>query len=402
MSKQKYSLKKNITYNDELELRNNTVPYQNDISQTTAANPQKVINFLFLTYGAESDYEKCDLFKGRSIPELNGPLYTNWSCSTIPESKNCQLNGRKDVDYMNWKWKPDDCELQRFDAKKFLSIVLCKKLAFIGDSVARNQMESLLCLLSQGETPKDIYKDYEDRFRIFYFPAHDFTLTVFWTSFLVVGEDKGIVNGSTTNVLHIHLDKIDVNWAQKLPGVDYAVISIAHWYFRKNYLYEGGQLIGCTYCNEPDVPDLGIPFAVRKVFEYVLKYINDCKECNEDLITLVRTFAPAHFENGYWHGGGVCNRTSPYTEEQINFASSEWELRSSQVNAFEKYKNTTEGKRVEILDITRAMMMRPDGHPGPNWKDQYGQNHHDCLHWCLPGPIDIWNDLFMAVLQKNV
>ncbi|KAI3973500.1 hypothetical protein MKW92_000539, partial [Papaver armeniacum] len=55
-----------------------------------------------------SDYEKGDLFKGRWIPELNGPLYTNWSCSTIPESKNCQLNGRKDVDYMNWKWKPDD------------------------------------------------------------------------------------------------------------------------------------------------------------------------------------------------------------------------------------------------------------------------------------------------------
>ncbi|KAI3861666.1 hypothetical protein MKW98_000618 [Papaver atlanticum] len=392
MSKQKYSLKKNITYNDELELRNNTVSYRNDITQTTAVNPEK-----------ESDYENCDLFKGRWIPELNGPLYTNWSCSTIPESKNCQLNGRKDVDYMNWKWKPDDCELQRFDAKKFLSIVRGKKLAFIGDSVARNQMESLLCLLSQGEIPKDIYKDYEDRFRIFYFPAHDFTLTVFWTSFLVDGEDKGIINGSTTNVFHIHLDKIDVNWAQKLPGVDYAVISIAHWYFRKNYLYEGGQLIGCTYCNEPDVPDLGIPFAVGKVFEHVLKYINDCKECNEDLLTLVRTFAPAHFENGYWHGGGVCNRTSPYTEEQVNFASSEWELRSSQVNAFEKYKNTTtEGKRVEILDITRAMMMRPDGHPGPNWKDQYGQNHHDCLHWCLPGPIDIWNDLFTAVLQKIV
>ncbi|KAI3970546.1 hypothetical protein MKX01_024193 [Papaver californicum] len=374
-------------------LDNSFIVSQNDVNQTAvmAINPQK-----------ESDVEKkCDLFKGRWIPDLDGSLYTNWSCPTMPSSKNCRKHGRKDVDYMNWRWKPNGCELPRFNPKTFLSVVRGKKFAFIGDSVARNQMESLLCLLSQGETPKDIYKDSEDRFRTFYFPSHNFTLMVYWVRFLVVAEERGINGTTKTDVFDIHLDKIDINWAQRLRDLDYAVISDAHWYFRKNYLYEGGRQIGCIYCNEPNVPDLGVPFAVGKAFGSVLEYINDCKECNKGLVTLLRTFSPAHFEHGSWRGGGTCNRTSPYTEEQVKLASTEMDVRSVQVKEFEKIKKRTKGKRFEILDITRAMMMRPDGHPDLHWDNQYMKGHSDCVHWCLPGPIDIWNDLLMAVLQKE-
>jgi len=54
-----------------------------------------------------------------------------------------------DNDFLNWKWKPEQCELPMFDPKIFLNIVRGKKMAFIGDSVARNHMDSLLCLLSQ-------------------------------------------------------------------------------------------------------------------------------------------------------------------------------------------------------------------------------------------------------------
>ena len=59
------------------------------------------------------------------------------------------MQGRMDMDFLNWRWKPDQCDLPRFNAKTFLQIVQGKTMAFIGDSVARNHMESLLCLLSQ-------------------------------------------------------------------------------------------------------------------------------------------------------------------------------------------------------------------------------------------------------------
>ncbi|KAL6957410.1 xyloglucan O-acetyltransferase 2 [Sarracenia purpurea var. burkii] len=104
---------------------------------------QRNVSFQF-----QKDDENCDLFKGHWVPDMNGSLYTNWSCSTIPDSKNCMKNGRKDGDFVNWRWKPEDCELPRFDPNAFLQIVKGKKMAFIGDSVARNHMESLLCLLS--------------------------------------------------------------------------------------------------------------------------------------------------------------------------------------------------------------------------------------------------------------
>ena len=90
------------------------------------------------------------MFKGKWVgAPRESSYYTNWSCSSIPESKNCFKQGREDRDFLNWKWKPDECELQSFNPKTFLHIVQGKKWAFIGDSVARNHMDSFVCLLSQ-------------------------------------------------------------------------------------------------------------------------------------------------------------------------------------------------------------------------------------------------------------
>ncbi|KAF3439133.1 hypothetical protein FNV43_RR17408 [Rhamnella rubrinervis] len=83
------------------------------------------------------------------VQKLRRSLYTNSSCAMIPDSKNCFKNGREDNEFLNWRWKPNECELPRFDPKAFLEMVRGKKMAFIGDSVSRNHMESLFCLLSR-------------------------------------------------------------------------------------------------------------------------------------------------------------------------------------------------------------------------------------------------------------
>lgn len=91
----------------------------------------------------------CDLYHGKWVHDTTGPLYTNNSCPVLTQMQNCQGNGRPDKDYENWRWKPSQCELPRFDPRKFLELMRGKTLAFIGDSVARNQMESMLCILWQ-------------------------------------------------------------------------------------------------------------------------------------------------------------------------------------------------------------------------------------------------------------
>ncbi|XP_010928573.2 xyloglucan O-acetyltransferase 3 [Elaeis guineensis] len=342
----------------------------------------------------------CDFSKGKWVRDPGGPAYTNTTCRTLPESKSCVQYG-KDPEYLNWRWKPNDCELPRFDARMFLDIVRGKRMAFAGDSVARNQLDSLLCLLSQVETPLDVHKDAEDKFRTWYFKSYDFTIMKLWTRFLVEETERQI-NGSASGLFDLHLDRIDTKWTEKLPLINYLVISDGHWFFRKNYLYEGGKLIGCMFCSEANLTDLGINYTVQRAFRTTLEYLSKCEKC-EGLLTFLRTFTPAHFENGTWNDGGNCRRTRPVNEGDVSFSGTDWELRNVQVEEVKKLQVEKQkgAKRFMLLDVTEAMMMRPDAHPGTHWNNQWMRGYNDCLHWCLPGPIDMWNDLLFAVLKEE-
>ncbi|KAJ6740666.1 PROTEIN TRICHOME BIREFRINGENCE-LIKE 9-RELATED [Salix purpurea] len=351
---------------------------------------------LLLIKPHKKEEDRCDLFNGSWVPDFKGSMYTNSSCATISTSKNCFRHGRKDRDFLNWRWKPEKCDLPRFDAKAYLDIVRGKTLAFIGDSVARNHIESLLCLLSQEEVPVDAYLDSEDRNRVWHFPVHNFTLKMLWTKFLVSGEER-VINGSSSGIFDLYLDKVDENWARELHGLDYVILSDAHWFFRQIYLHRGSNVVACVYCNVANVTDEGVVFALRMAFRAALSHINQCEKC-EGIVTLLRTFSPSHFENGSWNTGGSCSRTSPYSEMEIDFGGYEWEIRRMQVEETERAKR--KGKSFGVLDVTMAMLMRPDGHPGAFWGNQWMKGYNDCVHWCLPGPIDVWNDLLLALLRR--
>lgn len=92
---------------------------------------------------------KCDIFVGDWIPDPSGPFYTNDSCHDIEAHQNCMKNGRPDSGYLYWRWKPRDCELPKLDPAKFLKMMKDKSWAIIGDSISRNHVQSLLCILSK-------------------------------------------------------------------------------------------------------------------------------------------------------------------------------------------------------------------------------------------------------------
>lgn len=267
-----------------------------------------------------------------------------------------------------------------------------------------NPMEAykFLLMLLQEEIPNDVYKDSEDRFRTLYFPRHDFTLMVLWSKFLIVGEER-MINGTGSSFFDLQIDKVEDEWAKYLPDIDYAIISAGHWFFRVLYLHEGENQVGCVYCHEPNVTDLNIDFALRMAVRATLKHINGCKNCSTRLMTLLRTFAPAHFENGFWNTGGYCNRTTPFKETEVDLEKFEWQLRNVQVEEYERAREAGEkqGKRFGLVDVTRAMLMRPDGHPGEHWGNTWKGGYNDCVHWCMPGPVDTWSELFLAALRKE-
>ncbi|XP_027923529.1 protein ALTERED XYLOGLUCAN 4-like [Vigna unguiculata] len=272
-------------------------------------------------------------------------------------------------------------------------------MAFIGDSVSRNHVESLLCLLSQSEVPKDMYKDSEDRFRKWYFPIHNFTLMMLWSRFLVEGEER-MANGTGTSVFDMQLDKVDSDWAKELPNLDYAVISDGHWFFRGMRLHEAGKQVGCVYCNEPNVTAYNVDFPLRKALRTAFRHISGCRECRRrGMVTVMRSFAAAHFENGFWNTGGYCNRTGPRSESEVDFGAFDWQLRNVQMEEFERARSEG-GGRFEVVDVARAMLMRPDGHPGEHWGNKWMKGYNDCTHWCMPGPVDMWSELLLAVIKK--
>lgn len=91
---------------------------------------------------------KCDIFTGEWVADPSGPRYTNETCHVIESHQNCMKNGRPDSAYFYWRWNPRDCDLPKFNAHRFLALMRNKSWAFIGDSISRNHVQSLLCSLS--------------------------------------------------------------------------------------------------------------------------------------------------------------------------------------------------------------------------------------------------------------
>lgn len=93
--------------------------------------------------------------------------------------------------YLYWRWKLNQCKLPIFESDTFLNLMRNKHLAFVGDSMARNQLESLLCMLTTVSTPDLVFtvgKEYN--FRRCHFLSHNLNVAIYWSPFLVKGIEK--------------------------------------------------------------------------------------------------------------------------------------------------------------------------------------------------------------------
>ncbi|XP_021911788.1 protein trichome birefringence-like 25 isoform X3 [Carica papaya] len=349
--------------------------------------------------------EKCDLFTGDWIPDSSGPAYTNESCHEIENHQNCMRNGRPDSDYLYWRWNPRDCGLPRFNPERFLDLMRNKSWAFIGDSISRNHVQSLLCILSQVEQAVEVYHDEEYRSKIWRFPSYNFILSVIWTPFLVKAAIFEDINGVSTSEIQLYLDELDKKWTEKYKSLDYVVIAGGKWFLKTAIYHENNTISGCHYCPGKNLTELGFDYAYRKALQLVLKFITGS---DNKAFVLFRTTTPDHFENGEWFSGGVCNRTAPFKGE-IDMKDVDAIMHEIELEEVEKVTAMAaeNGIVLKLLDTTRLSMLRPDGHPGPYRqfqpfaKAKNATVQNDCLHWCLPGPIDSWNDLVMEIIVNS-
>ena len=97
-------------------------------------------------------------------------------------------------------------------------------------------------------------------------------------------------------------------------------------------------------------------------------------------------------------------RTRPIAKDEIRFEEYFLKLYSTQVAELiaADGKGKKRGLKFRILDPTDMMAERADGHPN-HYGHGPGANftNADCVHWCLPGPIDTWNEILLQVLQSE-
>ncbi|KAK9121764.1 hypothetical protein Syun_019381 [Stephania yunnanensis] len=349
---------------------------------------------------------KCDIFTGDWIPNQSGPAYTNVSCTVMEDHQNCMRNGRPDTGYLYWRWSPRGCELPQFDPQRFLDLMRNKSWAFVGDSISRNHVQSLLCILSKVEKAVEVYHDKEYKSKRWHFPSHNFTLSVIWSPFLVKAAIFEDINGLSSSEIQLHLDKLDKIWTDQYHSFDYMIISGGKWFLKTAIYHENDRVVGCHYCPGKNLTELGFDYAYRKTLDLVFNFTNSSPH---KTTMLVRTATPDHFENGEWFSGGTCAKKVPFKEGEISFTDVDSILRNIELEVFEKASAVASkrGLSLKLLDTSRLSLLRPDGHPGPYRqfrpfsKDKNAKVQNDCLHWCLPGPIDSWNDLVMEMVVNG-
>ncbi|XAR65029.1 hypothetical protein NMG60_11008973 [Bertholletia excelsa] len=346
----------------------------------------------------------CDYSKGEWVPDKSRPLYNGSSCGTIKDGQNCMGHGRPDLGFLYWRWRPSQCKLRRFDPTAFLRLISHKHLAFVGDSMARNQLESLLCMLTTASSPVALYGGGEEKFRRWRFPSYNATVSVYWSPFLVKGTEKS----ETEYLNRLHFDDVDERWASDLDQIDVIVLSVGHWFLHPAVYYDGGSVLGCHACSGENYTEIGFYDVFAKAFRTTLNVIIKNRSKN-GIDVIVTTFSPHHFE-GDWDKFGACPKTRPYKPGEKKLEGMDFEMRKAQVAEVEAaYKSEARklaGVRMKALDVTELSLMRPDGHPGPYmYPNPFADGikervQNDCVHWCLPGPVDTWNAILLDVMRR--
>ncbi|OIW13097.1 hypothetical protein TanjilG_08130 [Lupinus angustifolius] len=383
---------------------------------------------------ADAVNSDCDLYHGNWIYDPLGPLYTNNSCPIITQMQNCQGNGRPDKDYEDFRWKPSQCDIPRFDPKIFLERMRGKTLAFIGDSVARNQMESMLCILWQARRtltlklfkikdriPADIAVDMVEEpknqgnrnMQRYYFSSTSVMIIRIWSSWLVKLTSEPF-DFAPAGVDKLFLDVPEEKLMEHIPKFDVVVLSSGHWFVKQSVYILNNEIVG----GQLWWPDKSKPMKINSVEAYRISVETILTALvthpNYTGITIVRSYSPDHYEGGAWNTGGSCTgKVKPLAPGELVENVYTNDMHKQQVTGFNSaIKKATNRSKLKLMDITEVFQYRHDGHPGPyrsldpNKITKRGRDGRpppqDCLHWCMPGPVDTWNELVFEIIKREL
>ncbi|PPD89709.1 hypothetical protein GOBAR_DD13355 [Gossypium barbadense] len=333
----------------------------------------------------------CNLFAGKWVFDNRSyPLYKEKECTFMSDQLACEKFGRKDLKYQFWRWQPHQCDLPRFNATALLEKLRNKRLVYVGDSLNRNQWVSMVCLVDSVISPT--FKSMHNNGSINIFKAIEYNATIefYWSPLLVESNsDDPISHRVPDRIVRVQaIEKHARHWTD----ADYLVFNTYLWWRRRQMKVLWGSF---------ESPEDGVYKAVKlpRVYEMALQTWAQWLEVHVDrnkTQLFFMSMSPTHQ-----------NETEPVTEE--GYAGDGASPRMMHVVDSVLGELKTRGLNVQMINITQLSDYRKDGHPSiyrKHWETITEEqllnpkNYSDCIHWCLPGVPDVWNELLYACILE--
>ncbi|XP_065870279.1 protein trichome birefringence-like 30 isoform X2 [Euphorbia lathyris] len=338
--------------------------------------------------------EKCDIFTGKWVLDYKKhPLYKQEECEFLQDWENCIKNGRPDSLFQIWKWKPRDCSLPKFKAKKLLKKLRGKRLVYVGDSIHQNQWQSMVCMVQSAVPPGNKFMDYSAYPYVFRIQDYNASIEFHWAPYLVESSSDPPErrDGKTISVI---MPKSISKHGDYWINADYLIFDSYAWWIKHPTvrILRGSFEKGDTEYYEMEQ---------HVAFESSLNTWANWIDTNVDptrTSVFFSTMSPIHDRSAGWNNPRAIkcsNETLPVmnTSMPLNLET-DWEFYKIATKVIKSMK-----VKVQFLNITTLSEYRKDAHMSVYGAAKTDPANADCLHWCLPGLPDIWNELLYAYIH---
>ncbi|XP_057804619.1 xylan O-acetyltransferase 1-like isoform X2 [Salvia miltiorrhiza] len=351
--------------------------------------------------GVEIPPEGCDLFNGQWVFDNTSsyPIYKEEECEFLTAQVTCLRNGRRDSLYQNWRWQPNDCSLPKFKAKLLLEKMRNKRLMFVGDSLNRNQWESMICLVQSVVPPGRKSLNKNGSLSVFRIEDYNATVEFYWAPFLVESNSDDPNMHSILNriIMPSSIKKHGKNW----KNVDYLIFNTYIWWMNT---FAMKVLRGSFDKGASEYDEVERPVAYGRVMRTWAKWVDKNIHPNRTKVFFM-SMSPLHIKSLDWNNpdGIKCAKEREPILNTTMALSVGTDRRLFAIAA-----NVTKSMKVGVhfINITTLSEYRKDAHTsvytirqGKMLTEEQQADpatYADCIHWCLPGLPDTWNEFIYA------